>query len=182
MDFPKSEFWTYSSQIWTLPEVENICLELQSSCDANVNMLLYCCWIGDKKLNLNDDDLQLLLDTIQPWQSIIKPLRDSRRMMQQHLIAMPANMVDQTVTNMSEMEVNAEHMTQLALEKTLNLKNLNASDDLSDIESSLSNINRYLNTLDSISDNDDHVQKIGLLLNAIFQDEEAVQMAMMSQA
>ena len=182
MDFPNSELWNYTTQIWTLPEVETICLDLQNSYEANINILLYCCWVGDKNLNLNDDDLQALLDTVQPWQTIIKPLRDSRKMMQQHLIAMPANMVDQTIANMSEMELYAEHMTQLALEKALKPEKISPCEGLSNIECSLSNIKSYLNSLDSIESVNDIMPQISQLLTAIFQDEEAVQMAMMSSA
>ncbi len=182
MNFPKSEFWNYSTQIWTLPNVESICLELQNEHDINVNLMLYCCWVGDKNLSLNDDDLQILLDTIQPWQTMIKPLRDSRKMMQQHLIAMPANMIDQTLENISEMELNAEHMAQLALEKNLKPEKISACENLSNIECSLSNIKTYVGSLSDIASVDEIMPQISQLLTAVFQDEEAVQMAMMSCA
>ena len=182
MDFPNSELWNYSTQIWTLPEVERICIDMQNDHDINVNILLYCCWAGEKNLILSDDDMQALLDTVQPWQTIIKPLRDSRKMMQQHLIAMPANMVDQTVANMSEMELNAEHMTQLAMEKVLKLESISPAPDQSNIECSLNNIKAYIDSLEGISSISDVMPQISQLLTAIYQDEEAVQMAMMSQA
>lgn len=182
MDFPNSELWNYSTQIWTLPEVELICLEMQNDYDININILLYCSWVGDKKLLLNDDDMQTLLDTVQPWQIIIKPLRDSRKMMQQQLIAMPANMVDQTVANISEMELNAEHMTQLAMEKALKLESISPASDQDNIECSLNNIKTYLNALEEVSSINDVIPQISKLLTAVHQDEEAVQMAMMSQA
>ncbi len=187
MDFPNSEFWNYSTHLWTLPEVESICLTLQNDFDANVNLLLYCCWVGDKNLRLNEDDLQILLDTVQPWQTIIKPLRASRKMMQQQAIAMPANMKDQTITNLTEMELNAEHMTQLALEKALKPENIADSNNSStthenSIECCLSNIKSYLKTLDALTSADDIMPQISQLLNAIFADEEAVQIAMMDMA
>jgi len=182
MNFPNSEFWNYSSQIWKLPDVENICLELQNNYDINVNLILYCCWVGDKNLNLNDDDLQILLDTIQPWQTMIKPLRDSRKMMQQQLIAMPANMLDQTIENISEMELNAEHMSQLALEKALKPEKISPCENLNNIECSLSNIKTYIGSLNNIESIDEIMPQISQLLTAIFQDEEAVQMAMMGCA
>ncbi len=185
MDFPNSEFWNYSTQIWTLPDVEAICLDLQNNFDADINMLLYCCWVGDKSLSLSDDDLQILLDTIQPWQTIIKPLRESRKMMQQQAIAMPANMKDQTITNMSEMELNAEHMTQLALEKVIKLKDIKpcaSSNENTGVGCSLGNIKSYLNTLDTDTPENEIMPKISLLLSAIFQNEEAVQIAMMEMA
>jgi len=180
MDFPNSELWNYSTQIWTLPEVEAICLDLQNNFEANINILLYCCWVGDKRLSLNDDDIQSLLDSIQPWQTIIKPLRDSRKLMQQHLIAMPANMIDQTISNISEMELNAEHMSQLAIEKALKSEDISHCSDQNNIECSLNNIKTYLNSLDSNTSADEIMPQISQLLTAIFQDEEAVQMAMMT--
>ena len=182
MNFPNSELWNYSTQLWTLPSVETICLDLQNNFEVNINILLYCCWVGDKKLCLNEDDVQSLLDSIHPWQTIIKPLRDSRKMMQQHLIAMPANMVDQTVSNMSEMELNAEHMSQLAIEKALKPEKITHTPDQSNIECCLSNIKTYLNSLDGVTSTDEIMPQISQLLTAVFQDEEAVQMAMMSSA
>jgi len=187
MDFPNSELWNYSTQIWTLPEVEKICLALQDNFDININILLYCCWVGDKNLNLSDDDLQSLLDTIQPWQTIIKPLRESRKLMQQQSIAIRPDLKDQTISNMNEMELNAEHMAQLALEKALKLKNITScaqQDEAQDAEingigCSLVNIKSYLSTLDSLTSADEIMPQISQLLTAIFQDEEAVQMAMM---
>lgn len=195
MDFPNSDFWNYSTQIWTLPDVEKICLALQDNFDTDTNILLYCCWVGDKNLNLSDDDLQTLLDTIQPWQTIIKPLRESRKLMQQQSIAMPSNLKDQTISNMNDMELNAEHMAQLALEKALKLKNIascaqkpgvntgektEAQDaEINGIGCSLVNIKTYLSTLDSLTSADEIMPQISQLLTAIFQDEEAVQMAMM---
>ncbi|MCW9047989.1 MAG: TIGR02444 family protein [Gammaproteobacteria bacterium] len=180
MDFPTSELWNYSTQIWTLPEVEAICLILQDNYDANVNILLYCCWIGDKNLSLNDDDLQTIIDTVQPWQTIIKPLRDSRKMMKQQLIALPASLIEQTVCNITEMEINAEHMTQLALEKVLLPESISTCDEKNSIKCSLNNLKAYLSSLDNISSADELLPQISQLLSAIFQDEEAVQMAMMS--
>lgn len=182
MEFPNSNFWNYSSQIWTLPEVESICLELQNTYDADVNILLYCCWVGDKNLSLNDDDMQVLLDTIKPWQTMLKPLRDSREMMQKQLIAMPTHLVDKTINNMNQMELNAEHLAQLALEKALCTDNITPCDSPSCIECSLYNINSYLHTLEELPAVDDAMPQIGKLLSSIYQDEEAIQVALMSGA
>ena len=182
MDYPNSEFWNYSTQIWTLPGIEPVCLEFQNNYDANVNILLYCCWVGDKKLSINDDDVQVLLDTAQPWQTIIKPLRDSRKMMQQNLMAMPSEMIEQTTSNICEMELNAEHMEQLALEKALNLSQVTPCTDTSNIECSLNNLNRYLQSIESITSVNVLSQQITQLLNAAYQDEQAVQVSMMNSA
>jgi len=180
MEFPDSNLWTHTTQLWTLPEVEAICLELQNMYDADVNILLYCCWIGNKSLDMNEDDMQTLLDTVTPWQTMIKPLRDSRKMMQQQLIAMPSHLVEQTINNMNQMELNAEHMTQLALEKAFSTEKTSPINGPSSVECSFHNINLYLHSLESIPSIDEIMHKISQLLNAIYQDEEAVQMALMN--
>lgn len=180
MDYPNSEFWNFSTQTWMLPDIEKVCLDLQNEFDVNVNILLYCCWIGNKKLSINDDDLQMLLDTTQPWQTIIKPLRDSRKMMKQSLLAMPSEMVDQTLNNINEMVLNTEHMEQLALEKTLNLANVSPCSSQSSIECSLTNLVTYLSSIEKISSTENLMPQLSELLNAIYQDEEAVQLALMS--
>ncbi len=174
MDFPNSEFWNYSSQIWTLPQVEPLCLGLQDDFDINVNVLLYCYWVGEKKLSLNNDNIQTLIDTILPWSTIIAPLRDSRKMMRQNLIAMSSDMINQTITNINEMEINAEHMTQIALEKTLKLNQITPCSLQNKIECSNNNIKKYVDSLDNPSFLDEINQRIFDLHNAIFQDADAV--------
>ena len=177
MDFPNSEFWNYSKQLWSLPEVDTLCLELQNQYDINVNILLFCYWVGSQNLSLSEDDIQTLIDTAQPWQTIITPLRDSRKLMQQHLIAIPANMVNQTVSNISEMEINAEHMTQISLEKALKPERLATYKNKNEVECSFNNIKLYLNALESNTHSNEIIPTIISLHEAIFQDGERVQKA-----
>ncbi len=171
MQFPESAFWNYSTKIWTLTGVESACLELQDEFNTNTNLLLYSCWVGNQLLCLVDDDLQILLDAAKPLQTIITPLRDSRKMMKQNLIAMPLDMVKQTLDNIREMEINAEHMAQLALEKALDLKQLNNGSDQTRIACCQANLDAYLQTLDNISSDDITGPQINLLLNAIYPGE-----------
>lgn len=179
MEFPKSDLWNYSTQLWTLPGIESICLELQSSHAADVNLLLYCCWAGEQQRKLTDINIRSLLKAADSWQTIIKPLRESRKLMQQNLIAMPPDLVDQTLHNIVEMELNAEHMEQLALDKALALEALTACEE-SVIECSLINLKTYMQTLEQASGNADSTPAISQLLSSIHQDEEAVQMALMT--
>lgn len=181
MDYPQSELWNYSSHIWTLPGVEDLCIRLQTEYDADVNLLIYCLWLGEQKRCLNDDDLQVMLDTVKPWQTMIKPLRDSRRMMQQQMIAMPGELVEQSIANMKEMEINAEHMAQLALEKALDPNEIQCVEDVSIADCGLGNLQLYMLSRESIDNINDVTVLLGELLGAVCTDEEAVQTALMNQ-
>lgn len=183
MNFPDSEFWNFSVQIYALPEVEKYCLDLQNKYDADINIILYCLWISEKPVILNQDDIELLIEATRPWQeTILKPLRDARKMMKQHIIAMPSEMMNQTISSLSDMEINAEHMSQLALEKTLDLNLNTVPSTQSPIECASTNLSVYLQQLDSISSVDNLANELSNLLNAVFQDPEAVQVALMSDA
>jgi len=181
MDYPKSELWNYSTHLWTLPGVEDLCISLQTEYDADVNLLIYCLWLGEQKRCLNEDDLQVMLDTVKPWQTMIKPLRNSRRMMQQQMIAMPGELVEQSIANMKEMEINAEHMAQLALEKALDPDNIQRTESASIADCGLANLQLYMLSRDSIDNINDVTAILGQLLTAVVADEEAVQMALMNQ-
>jgi uncharacterized protein (TIGR02444 family) len=183
MNFPDSELWTFSEQTYALPEVEDICLKLQNNFEADINIIFYCIWIAKKSITLNSDDACLLIKTAEPWQkNILKPLRDARKMMKQHIIAMPSNMLDQTVSNLGEMELNAEHMTQLALEKIINIEQCTNKSELSPIECASTNLSNYLHQLETITSIDQITEELSTLLNAVFQDPEAIQVALMSEA
>ncbi len=179
MEFPTSEFWNYSRQIWALPAIEDSCIRLQNEHGLNVNLLLFCCWTGEQQICLTDDHIQCLLEAAESWETVIKPLRESRIMMKQNLIAMPADIVEQTLMNISDMELNAEHMEQMSLEKSLPIKEFDRC-DASGVECSLNNLNTYLKSLALKDSGAELNNQLSQLLSHISGDEEAVQMAMMS--
>jgi len=183
MKFPSSEFWDFSIRTYRMPQVETACLSLQDTVNADVNIILYCCWMGEKRQPLGADDMTLLLDTSQRWQdAILQPLRNARRMLKQHIIAMPDKRLEQTVRNMSEVEINAEHMEQQALEKAIDLGSRPADDSRSPLAISTANLSLYLQQLEGVSGIGDIAAELTALLDAIYQDEEAIQLALMSAA
>ncbi len=178
MKFPDSKLWSFSDQIYKLPEVEGACLKLQNNFDADINIIMYCLWIADKGIKLNQEDAIVLIQTTLPWQkTILKPLRDARKMMKQHIIAMPTDLLDQTITNLSEMELNAEHMSQMALEKIIDTDK--ATEEASAVECATLNTSLYLQQLESVSSINDVTEDLNKLLNAVYQDAEAVQVSLM---
>jgi uncharacterized protein (TIGR02444 family) len=179
MKFPESAFWNYSCRQFENRSIADTCLQLQNACDADVNILLYCCWAADNRIQLDNDDLQKLIRASNPWQSaIIKPLRDARRMMKHQIIAMPANLHTQTIANLTEMELNAEHMAQLDLEKTIDFETRTVSDD-EIINISARNLLLYVQTLTAAQTVDSSCQ-IADLLKYVYGDAEKAQSAMLA--
>lgn len=183
MKFPSSALWDFSTRTYRIPQVETACLNLQDTVNADVNIILYCCWMGEQRHALSSEQLKLLMETTDPWQnSILKPLRNARRMMKQHIIAMPAELLEQTINNMSEMEINAERMEQQALEKAIDTDSLPVDDSRSPLDISTANLSLYLQQLDGATTISDVATDLTALLDAIYQDQEAIQIALMSAA
>ena len=90
MKFPPSEFWSYSTDVYQRPEIEKTCLEMQNQYQADINILLYCCWLGEKRIQLTEADIKTLVDTSQPWQTnILSHLRAARTILKTSNIIIP---------------------------------------------------------------------------------------------
>lgn len=180
MHFPESLFWNYSCQLFAQPAVADACLHMQNDIDADVNLLLFCCWAGDHHYPLNETDIGHLIKASEPWQTaIIRPLRDARKLMKNQIIAMPASLHTQTINNLSEMELNAEHMAQLDLEKTILFPDQAAHTETSAIDISARNLMLYVQKLEKTQTTDVNIY-ITRLLKPVYGDDEMVQMAMMA--
>lgn len=69
-------FWSFSLRIYGATGVEPACLDLQDRFGADVNLALYCLWIGQ---TLTPEALDKALEAAAPIQSYIQPLREMRR-------------------------------------------------------------------------------------------------------
>lgn len=75
---PVESFWDFSLAIYGAPGVEAACLELQERFGADVNLALYCLWIGRM---LTPEAFAQVLETAAPLRQFIEPLRQMRRSM-----------------------------------------------------------------------------------------------------
>ena len=118
MQFPQSLFWNFSLNFYQLPEVEKSCLSLQEEHQLNVNLILFCYWLAlENHQQLSLEQWQQLISASLPWEEIIKPLRQSRKLIKHSPIAWPNNFIKETGNGISTIEINTEHMQQLSIEQ-----------------------------------------------------------------
>lgn len=74
-------FWDFSLRVYAHDGVAEACLGLQDRHGADVNLVLYCCWIAATGRGaLGTEDLDKLVALTGPWQkTVIQPLRQVRR-------------------------------------------------------------------------------------------------------
>lgn len=73
-------FWDFSLTVYVRPGVADSCLALQDRLGLDVNLLLFCCWMGSQGRRLDSVALARLMTAVGDWQrSIVGPLRAVRR-------------------------------------------------------------------------------------------------------
>jgi len=73
-------FWQFSLRVYAVPEAAAECLHLQRARSVNVNVLLFCSWIGvSRRIALDAADIGLIESEIHGWHTfIVLPLREIR--------------------------------------------------------------------------------------------------------
>lgn len=117
---PDQGFWAFSLRVYARPAVPAACLALQDAHGLDVNLLLYCCWLGTRGTGLDSAALAAAMEFTGPWtERVVRPLRDARTWMKRDNDAR-ARLAPDVYTKLREsikaVELEAERLEQLALE------------------------------------------------------------------
>jgi uncharacterized protein (TIGR02444 family) len=104
MESRAAAFWRWS--LVTYPKVEHILLDLQDRYGADVNLVLFCLWIGE----LTPEAVARAEAAVRPWrQEVVVPLRKIRRALKQEREAGTLR------EHVKAAELEAERLAQLQL-------------------------------------------------------------------
>ncbi len=117
-DFLPHPFWNFSLETYAGDGVAGACLDLQGRRGCDVNVLLFCCWLGASgRPTLTAERLRAILKVSDVWQAeIVKPLRQVRQLLKDKpwTETLPET-VDAARRRVAEAELAAEHAEQLKL-------------------------------------------------------------------
>ena len=121
-DFLPHPFWNFSLEIYNGEGVAEACLDLQDRRGCDVNILLFCCWLGASgRPTLTADRLRTILKASDAWQAgIVQPLRRVRRLLKDRPWsemgpeALPETL-DAVRRRVADAELAAEHAEQIKL-------------------------------------------------------------------
>lgn len=125
MEWPHSPFWDWSLAVYGRAGVEAACLELQHRHGLDVNLVLLCCWLGARGVELDEGACDRLKYLSRCWQlDVVRPLRAIRRQLKVALAHPEAAGVCARLPDLAgalrarvlELELDGEHIEQLALE------------------------------------------------------------------
>lgn len=108
-------FWTYSLNRYRRAGVADICLELQDSFGADVNLVLFALWLGHDGFRLDQVGARAAADAVAQWHmSVVKPLRSVRKWLKSRDVA-DTDARDRLRSAVQNCEIDAERNEQQML-------------------------------------------------------------------
>lgn len=118
-DFLPHPFWNFSLEVYGGEGVARACLDLQDRRGCDVNVLLFCAWMGASgRGTLTVERLRAILAASAGWQDrVVKPLRLMRGLLKDGAEAqgLAAETVEAVRRRVADAELAAEHAEQLLL-------------------------------------------------------------------
>ena len=163
-EFPDDPFWDFSLATYLRPGVAPVCLGLQGRHDIDVNMVLFCCWVGASGGGiLNGAEMNAALAAARPWQrDVVVPLRSLRQDLKGS-----GEEGEKYRQQIAATEIDAEHAEQLLISATWTRPPDVARNEDLWIGDACANLRRYFEVLDLTPDDRD-LPDLAILLGGAF--------------
>lgn len=137
--------WDYSLKLYAHEEVKQLCLSLQDSHKANVNIILWCCWYGVEIGLISQELLQQILMHNTPWhQHVTCQLRQTRQWLKNN---QSNDLVETYRQQILHLEITSEAFQQKQLyELSMTQKKTNHNK----VDATHTNLERYFATLTTV--------------------------------
>jgi uncharacterized protein (TIGR02444 family) len=115
--YPDCAFWDFSLAAYARPGVAPACLALQERHGADVNLLLFACWLGASGRGaLAPSSLDEAQSCVGAWhREVVRALRAARRRLKSNPAPAPPGLAAPLRRKIAAVELEAEHLEQLAL-------------------------------------------------------------------
>jgi len=126
LDWPANPFWDYALELYRREGVEGACLDLQQRHGLDVNLVLLCCWLATRGVEVERDWLARVGAIVERWQAeVVRPLRGVRNRLKAELAqplpgSIPEGWPDLTAglrRRVLALEIDGERLEQLLLAK-----------------------------------------------------------------
>ena len=117
MDFPAHAFWDFSLALYGKPGVAPACLALQERHGVDVNALMFCVWLAESGRGpAPREALDAAFAAVAAWHAqVVRTLRPLRQRLKFGFEPVDAALVKALRARIQKVEIDAEHVEQLAL-------------------------------------------------------------------
>ena len=171
LKFPDIPFWDFSLAAYARPEVAPACLVLQDRHGADVNLLLYACWLGASGRGALDGDLLVRADRlVGSWhRDVVRGLRAVRLRLKSHYEPAPADLAVPMRREVAAIELKAEHMEQQALAEIAPALAADPPPEPARVVDAVKGVVAYVRTLGAGPDERDQAT-LAAILSGVFPD------------
>jgi len=166
-------FWDFSVRTYRTPGVPDACLSLQNDYGADVNMVLFCCWIGGASGAFDDELFNRASEYSARWaENVVIPIREARTWMKLtgcNSDPVPTASCMALREEIKSVEFAAEKMQQEVLDSMVLVDLTRDERPEQIVEDVAANLMRYLECLD-IQLADDVRKKLSVIVRAAFPD------------
>ena len=116
-EFPDHPFWDFSLRVYGSEGVPEACLVLQERYGIDVNVLLYCCWLGASgRGTLDDGEIAAVRGAVEHWhRDVVRAVRAVRQRLKGGFGGAPVDLSEPIRRRIAKIEVDLEHVEQLML-------------------------------------------------------------------
>lgn len=116
-EFPEHPFWDFSLSVYMSDGVGVACLELQDAHELDVNVLLFCMWLGASGRGaLSAAEMETVTGAVQEWHhDVVRELRAVRVRMKGGMPPAPDDLAESLRQRIQKTEIDCEHTEQLML-------------------------------------------------------------------
>lgn len=120
-DFPDHPFWDFALKVYGGEGVAPACLALQERHGADINFVLFCCWIAGAGYGAaGRDEIARLHEAAARWHGeIVRALRAVRKRLKEPVGGEDRALALSLRQRVQKIEIDAEHIEQLTLAATL---------------------------------------------------------------
>lgn len=117
VDFPDHPFWDFSLQVYGSAGVPEACLELQEAHGVDVNVVLFCCWLGRSgRGRLDAGEVAAMRASVAEWhEAVVRGVRAVRQRLKGGMAPAPVALSEPLRRRLASIEVQLEHVEQLML-------------------------------------------------------------------
>jgi len=122
-----NEFWRFSLAVYEPVDVAEECLALQDALGLDVNVLLFCAWLGTRAFVLSRSEIESASRIVATWHdNVVRPLRSVRRQIKARF----GSEFEDLRSRVKIMELEAEQIEQAMLfDYAQGIQSLRASTD-----------------------------------------------------
>lgn len=181
--FEEHPFWDYSIGLYGTRGVSAACLALQDRHEIDVNVLLYCSWVGHSGRGvLTPAQLSAVLEAVDQWhRNVVRALRAVRQSLKGGIPPAPIAQSDALRNRILKTEVDCEHAEQLMLAHAVELSPDAGLPVDQRAEDAVANIGGYFLSSGDICDAADK-RRLAIILGAAFPGLDDKRIAALSRA